>query len=124
MLIKPSELPGPPAARYFIGADHGGLPVSLFRVDAPPGSGPALHRHPYPEIFVLDAGQADFEVDDSQLTVGAGDILIAPAGAAHRFTSTGADQLRLTAIHTAPAMATQWLASHLTRTPPRRSGVA
>ncbi len=124
MLINPSELPGPAEGRYFIGADHGGVPVSFFRVDAPPGSGPALHRHPYPELFVLDAGQADFDVDASHLTARAGDILIAPAGAAHRFTNTGHDQLRLTAIHTAPSMATEWLASHLTRTPTRSTGVA
>ena len=39
----------------------------------------------------------------------AGDIVIAPAGAAHRFTSVGDEQLRLTAIHTASTMDTEWL---------------
>ena len=52
MLIRPSELPGPPGGRSFVGADHGGVPISLFLVDVRPGSGPGLHRHPYPEIFV------------------------------------------------------------------------
>jgi mannose-6-phosphate isomerase-like protein (cupin superfamily) len=82
----------------------------------PPGSGPKLHQHPYAEIFVVDTGQADFQVGESRLMAHAGDILIAPAGAAHRFTSAGEDQLRLTAIHTAATIETEWLASDGGRT--------
>ncbi len=123
MLIRPSELPGPPGRRSFIGADHGGVPISLFLVDGPPGFGPKLHRHPYPEIFVVDTGQADFQVGDSLLTAHAGDILIAPAGTAHRFTSIGEGRLRLTAIHTASTMKTEWLASDARQMPASRSGV-
>jgi quercetin dioxygenase-like cupin family protein len=111
MLIRPSELQGPPGGRSFIGSDHGGVPISLFLVDAPPGSGPKLHRHPYAEIFVVHAGQAAFRVGDSGLIAHAGDILIAPPGAAHGFASTGARRLRLTAIHTASTIETDWLAS-------------
>jgi quercetin dioxygenase-like cupin family protein len=109
LLITPSQLPGPPDGRRFVGDDHGGVPVSMFLVDASPGSGPELHRHPYPEIFVLAAGQAEFEVGDVHLMASSGDILIAPAGVPHRFTSIGDEQLRLTAIHTASAMDTEWL---------------
>ena len=98
-----------PEAHRFIGADHGGLPISLFLVDDRPGAGPLLHRHPYAEVFVVHAGEARFEIDDLRLTATAGDILIAPAMSAHRFTNTGETQLRLTAIHTAPDMDTEWL---------------
>ncbi len=124
MLIRPSELPGPSEGLSLVGADHGGLPISLFLVHVPPGSGPKLHRHPYTEVFVVDTGQADFQVGDSHLTAHAGDVLIAPASAAHRFTSTGEDQLRLTAIHTASIMQTEWLASDARQTPMSRSGTA
>ena len=48
--IRQTELPGPPEGRVFIGADHGGVPLS-FLVEARPGSGPALHRHPYPQFL-------------------------------------------------------------------------
>lgn len=109
MFIGHDDLPGSPEARRLIGADHGGLPISLFLVDDGPGSGPRLHRHPYAELFILHAGQAEFKVDDVVLIAKAGDILIAPAGAAHRFTNTGSEQLRITAIHTAPNMDTEWL---------------
>jgi mannose-6-phosphate isomerase-like protein (cupin superfamily) len=107
--ISPNDLPGPPEARRFIGAEHGGLPISLFLVNDRPGAGPLLHRHPYAEVFVVHAGKGRFEIDDLRLTATAGDILIAPAMSAHRFTNTGGAQLRVTAIHTASDMDTEWL---------------
>lgn len=124
MLIDLSDLPGPPDGRSFIGAEHGGLPISLFVVHGGPGVGPEFHRHPYAEVFVLDAGQAEFQVGDSLLTAHAGAIVIAPAGSPHRFTNTGDGQLRLTAIHTAPTMETEWLAPDAARTPASRTGPA
>ena len=107
--IGHSDLAGPPEAHRFIGAQHGGLPISMFLVDNQPGAGPLLHRHPYAEVFVVHSGEARFEIDDLQLTATAGDILIAPAMSAHRFTNTGEAQLRVTAIHTASEMDTEWL---------------
>ncbi len=107
--ISGDELLGPPEAHRFIGAHHGGLPISLFLVDDQPGAGPLLHRHPYAEVFVVHAGEARFEIDDLRLTATAGDILIAPAMSAHRFTNSGEGRLRVTAIHTAPDMDTEWL---------------
>src|SRR5436305_6791076 len=87
--IKATDLPGSPDAHRFIGAEHGGLPLSLFLVNGPPGTGPPLHRHPYPELFVVHAGQACFVIGDDTLTATGGDILIAPAHIAHGFTSVG-----------------------------------
>ena len=121
MLISPNALPGRPEGRSFIGADHGGMPISLFLVDLRPRSGPTLHRHPYPEIFVLDTGQATFQIGNTLLTAHAGDILIAPAGCAHGFTSTGGGQLRLTAIHTASTIETDRLASDARQPPTNES---
>lgn len=109
LLLRRSELPGSPEARVLIGSEHRGLPISLFLVDDRPGAGPRLHRHPYPELFIVHAGQAEFVVDDARLSAAAGDILIAPARTAHRFTNTGDERLRVTAIHTAPNMDTEWL---------------
>jgi quercetin dioxygenase-like cupin family protein len=104
------ELAGPGDARVFTGADHGDLPISLFMIDGRPGSGPGLHRHPYPELFVVHAGRAEFQVDGDRLQATAGELVVAPAGSAHRFTNLGSGQLRLTAIHAAARMQTEWLA--------------
>jgi hypothetical protein len=37
-----------------------GVSVSVIVVDAPPGGGPRLHRHPYEEVFVVQEGSATF----------------------------------------------------------------
>ncbi len=109
LLIELNDLPGDEAAHRFVGADHGGVPVSFFLVHAAPGVGPELHRHPYPEVFVIEAGEASFHAADSETTAIAGQIVVVPAGAPHRFTNTGLGQLRLTAIHPADRMDTEWL---------------
>ena len=109
--IGQTELPGTPEAHQFVGAYHGDVPVSFFLVHSRPGARVELHAHPYPEVFILHAGRATFEVDDTQITAGPGEIVIAPAGAPHRFANTGAEELRLTAIHPAAETSTQWLTS-------------
>ncbi len=102
-------LPGSDTAEVFHGHEHGDVPISMFLVHNRPGDGPELHRHPYPEIFVVHRGQARFELDGAALTAEPGDVVIAPAGAAHRFTNTGSDELSMTCVHAASEMATDWL---------------
>lgn len=63
-VIRIEDLPRTANAHELVGADYG-VPVSLILVYAPPGSGPALHRHPYAEIFVIEQGQATIHVDDT-----------------------------------------------------------
>jgi mannose-6-phosphate isomerase-like protein (cupin superfamily) len=95
-------------ARRFEGDGHG-AGISFFVVDSPPGAGPALHRHPYEEVFVLHEGQARFFVDDHELDAEAGDVVIVPPRAAHRFVNGGAGRLRLVAIHHAARFETELL---------------
>jgi quercetin dioxygenase-like cupin family protein len=96
------------AARRLVGLDHG-LPISMFLVHNRPGDGTQLHRHPYPEVFVVHTGHAHFQLDADALTAGAGDVVIAPAGSTHGFTNAGPGELSMTCIHTAAEMATEWL---------------
>jgi quercetin dioxygenase-like cupin family protein len=108
LLTHTAELPGSDEARDFVGNDHG-AELTLILVNVPSGDGPNLHRHPYEEIFVVHAGTGTFFVDASQVEGHAGDIVVAPAGTAHRFVNSGSDRLRLTAIHHAPQFTTEWL---------------
>jgi quercetin dioxygenase-like cupin family protein len=101
-------LPGSDEARDYVGVDHG-AELTLILVNAPPGHGPNLHRHPYEEIFVISEGAGTFVVDGSSLEAGSGDVVLAPAGTAHRFINSGSGRLRLTAIHHAPKFTTEWL---------------
>ena len=86
-----------------------GSQVSLFVVDAAPGTGPRLHRHPYTETFVVQAGRGAFRRGDETVEGEAGDVVVVPAQTPHGFKSLGPERLKLVAIHAAPRMETKWL---------------
>ena len=85
-LINQGTLPFSAFARELIGADHGGVGVCVIFVEAAPGEGPSLHRHPYEEIFITLEGHAKVIANEQELQVGPGDIVIVPPDTAHAFT--------------------------------------
>jgi quercetin dioxygenase-like cupin family protein len=91
-----------------IGTDIGAR-VSVIAVDAAPGTGPRLHRHPYEEVFVVLEGEASFTLGDTTRVAHAGDVVVAPAGVPHAFTNTGTARLREVNIHVAAQFDTEWL---------------
>jgi quercetin dioxygenase-like cupin family protein len=103
------DLPHTEHAHEFVGAEHGEVPFSIILVHAPPGAGPRLHRHPYPEVFVVESGEARFQLGDDTMVVRGGQVVVGPANVPHGFTNTGTGPLRLTAIHGAAAFDTEWL---------------
>ncbi len=94
---------------YEITGDELGASVSIIVVDARPGAGPALHRHPYEEVFVVLEGEATFTFGDHDRVVRAGETVVAPAGVPHRFVNSGPGQLRQVDIHPRPRFETEWL---------------
>ena len=78
-------------------------PVSMF-VTAYPGrgQGPDLHVHPYPEVFLVEAGEAEFTAADDRVRVGAGNFVIVPADTPHGFKNTGDATLRVVSVHPSP----------------------
>src|SRR5215207_3600986 len=54
---------------------------TLMVVDAPPGGGPKLHRHPYEEVFIVQEGTATFTAGDETVEVksGCGRLTYTPA---------------------------------------------
>jgi quercetin dioxygenase-like cupin family protein len=90
------------------GSEHGAS-ISLILDHSPPGQGPRLHRHPYEETWVVHDGQLTFQLDDQRFTVGPGDVVIAPAGAAHKFTNDAQRPCSLVCIHASPTIKTEWL---------------
>ncbi len=107
--IELNDLPHGENSHSFVGADHGDVPVSFILVHSPPGAGPELHRHPYPEVFVIQTGQATFQVGDTEIVGEGGQVVIAPASTWHGFRNTGSGELRLAAIHPAASFTTEWL---------------
>ena len=109
-MIELDELPHTRQSHEFVGADHGDVPFSIILVHSTPGAGPKLHRHPYPEVFVVESGEATFQLGDEVIVVTAGHVVVGPSNVPHGFTNTGSGDLRLVAIHGAPRFDTEWLA--------------
>jgi quercetin dioxygenase-like cupin family protein len=84
-MIEVSDLPGNLIGR-FEGRDHGSS-VSFFVGSFPPGTGPGLHRHPYDETFIVEAGNATFTIAGETVELAAGQIEVVPAGTPHKFVS-------------------------------------
>jgi mannose-6-phosphate isomerase-like protein (cupin superfamily) len=108
-VISQSALPLSVIARELNGHEHGDIGVSLLFVEAPPGTGPSLHRHPYEEIIIVQEGQGTFVLGDEELEARGGDIVIVPANEPHAFVNSGDGPLRQIDIHVSPQMATDWL---------------
>jgi mannose-6-phosphate isomerase-like protein (cupin superfamily) len=107
-VIRIEDLPFSAIAHELVGADHG-VGITFLIVDAPPGRGPALHKHPYEEIFIVQEGQGTFVVGEEELVVGAGEIAIVPPDTPHRFVNSGDGPLRQIDIHVSPSFSTEWL---------------
>jgi mannose-6-phosphate isomerase-like protein (cupin superfamily) len=104
------DLPGSDTSVRFEGDEHGGgAGVSFFVEATPPGLGPRLHRHPYAEVFIVQDGTVTFSLDDDEVDAGSGEVVVVPAGAAHKFRNSGERPIAMTCIHAAPAMSTEWL---------------
>jgi quercetin dioxygenase-like cupin family protein len=106
--ILDEELPGSAISRTFLGRDHAGVPVSFFLQASPPGHGPAPHRHPYAEVFVLHEGSGLFLAGDETIEAAGGSVVVVPAGEIHGFTASGDGPLRMTCIHCHAEMVTEW----------------
>ena len=82
--------------------------MSFFLSHNRPGTGPELHRHPYEETFIVQEGDVLFTVGADTIEATAGDIVIGPAGARHKFVSRGASHRQIS-IHPVASVETEWL---------------
>jgi len=91
-----------PTTALFQGRDE--APVSIFVTVYQRGQGPSLHLHPYPEVFVVEAGTAVFTAGDEQLRVTEGHIVVVPAQTPHGYKNPGDDTLRVVSVHASPTV--------------------
>jgi len=108
-VINKDELSYGGIAHKFEGYRYGDTNVSFFLVDAPPGSGPGLHTHPYKEVFVVQEGQASFTVGDDTIKAIGGQIVVVLAGMPHKFVNSGTGPLRMVDIRLSGQMIQEWL---------------
>ena len=100
--------PGSLAAVAFEGGRYG-AGISYFQGELPPGKGPGLHRHPYPETCIVLAGRAEMVVDGERLVASAGETVVIAAGAPHKFTAIGDETLEMVAVHASDRIVIEWL---------------
>ena len=108
-VISQDQLPFSNIARELVGDDHGGIGVCIIFVDAPPGAGPGLHKHPYEEVFIVQEGEMTFIAGDEERRAKAGEIVVVPAETPHAFSNTGDGPLRQIDIHVSAHFSTEWL---------------
>jgi mannose-6-phosphate isomerase-like protein (cupin superfamily) len=99
--ISLEQLPFIGMSHEFVGEKQG-APVSAYIVNAKPGQGPPLHKHPYVEVAFTLEGCASITVGDEQREVKAGGIVVIPADTPHRFVNSGDRPLRQIDIHASP----------------------
>ncbi len=107
-IVRVADIQESAQAAVFVGRDHAAQ-VSFFIISCRRGEGPGPHRHPYEETFVMLDGAAEFTVDDKTVEVGAGQIVVVPAGAVHSFKGASDGLTRQVNIHPAAEMVTEWL---------------
>ena len=108
--FKSEELPRDVISREFVGEKHGGIDACIIFVNAAPGEGPRLHRHPYVEMLIVLEGIATFDDGTAKRQVEAGEMAVVDAGQPHGFINSGDGALRQIDIHLSPRFITEWLA--------------
>jgi quercetin dioxygenase-like cupin family protein len=109
IVLRTDELPRDVVSRDFIGADHGGVNACVIFVDAAPGEGPRLHRHPYFELLIVLEGVATFKDGVATREVRAGEMAVVEPNQAHGFVNGGEGPLRQIDVHLSPRFITEWL---------------
>jgi mannose-6-phosphate isomerase-like protein (cupin superfamily) len=93
--------PSPGGTVTFEGEPYGSG-VSFFLVNNQPGEGPDLHRHPYPETWIVRNGSVRLTADGQDIEAGPGDILVVTAETPHKFKNSGTGRLDIICIHASP----------------------
>jgi quercetin dioxygenase-like cupin family protein len=65
------------------GADE----AALFRIDLPAGGGLPRHHHDHLDVFFVEKGSGTFHLGDEEHSLAAGDSVVVPIGAWHRFVA-------------------------------------
>ena len=100
--VRQEDLPLIGSSHNFVGADNGGVNISVFLLNALPGKGPGPHRHPYDEVQFIREGRGLYTVNGKDFEAGAGDILVIKAGEIHSFKCIGDTNLVQVDVHLSP----------------------
>jgi mannose-6-phosphate isomerase-like protein (cupin superfamily) len=102
-IIGPEEQHRSPRGTVALEGEPHGSGVSLFIIDYhAAGEGPLLHKHPYPETWIVRHGIARFTVDGETIEASSGDVVVCDAETPHKFVNAGPGNLDIICIHPSP----------------------
>lgn len=108
-VIRSGEIPPTPGGTIRFEGESYGSGVSFFLVNNKPGTGPALHKHPCSETWIVRNGKARITADDQDIDVGPGDIIVVTPETPHKFKNIGTERLDIICIHASPQMIQEML---------------
>ena len=88
--------------RMLVSASNGATQLCMFEQWVAPGTGAPTHMHSVEEVLTVREGEAEMWLDDSRVTVSAGQSLIVPAGRLHGFGNSGTGTLHVHAVLASP----------------------
>jgi mannose-6-phosphate isomerase-like protein (cupin superfamily) len=103
-LIRDGEIGRSPGGTLTFEGEANGSGVSFFLVNNEPGGGPDLHKHPYPETWIVRSGVGRFTADGETLDARPGDIVVVGPETPHKFKNVGDERLDVICIHASPVM--------------------
>ena len=102
-IIRSEEQQRSPRGTVALEGEPYGSGVSMFIIDYHEvGEGPVLHKHPYPETWILRDGTARFTVDDQTIEATSGDVVVCAADTPHKFMNAGPGNLDIICNHPSP----------------------
>ena len=88
--------------RMLASASAGTTQLCIFEQWCTPGHGAPTHLHAVEEILHVLAGQAEVWIDETRVTLTAGQLVAVPAGRKHGFSNNGTGVLRIQSTLAAP----------------------
>jgi mannose-6-phosphate isomerase-like protein (cupin superfamily) len=102
-IIRSEEQERSPRGTVALEGEPHGSGVSMFIIDYHEvGDGPVLHKHPYPETWILRDGTALFTVDGQAIEANSGDVVVCAEDTPHKFMNAGPGNLDIICIHPSP----------------------
>lgn len=109
LILNRDDLPRDGDTFEFEGTRYSDTEVSFIWVDMAPGGNIRLHKHPYKEIIIIQAGTSTLVVGSNTMEAHAGQIIIVPAEVPHKFMNASDKPLRQVDIHLNKEFITIWL---------------
>ena len=97
-----------PRANVLLHGEQTGGRLSVTEIVVPPHAGPPLHTHDFDETFYLLDGELVFQIDETLVTKGAGQLAFVPRNVPHALANHGDAPASYVLVCTPPGLERHW----------------